>query len=54
MVTRASILSSSEPPVSASKVSGLAAPMAGAYKPAVGEQGATLICGANTDPGSVV
>ena len=32
---------------------GLAALMAGAYKPAPGERVATLICGANTDPGSV-
>jgi threonine dehydratase len=28
--------------------------MAGAYKPAPGERVATLVCGANTDPGSVV
>jgi len=27
--------------------------MSGAYKPAAGERVATLICGANTDPGSV-
>jgi threonine dehydratase len=27
--------------------------MAGAYRPAAGERVATLICGANTDPGSV-
>jgi threonine dehydratase len=33
---------------------GLAALMAGAYRPAAGERVATLICGANTDPGSVV
>ena len=33
---------------------GLAALMAGAYKPAPGERVATLVCGANTDPGSVV
>ena len=32
---------------------GLAALMAGAYQPAAGERVATLICGANTDPGSV-
>lgn len=32
---------------------GLAALMAGAYRPAPGERAATLICGANTDPGSV-
>ena len=32
---------------------GLAARMAGAYKPAAGERVATLVCGANTDPGSV-
>lgn len=32
---------------------GLAALMAGAYKPAAGERVATLVCGANTDPGSV-
>ena len=32
---------------------GLAALMAGAYRPAAGERVATLICGANTDPGSV-
>lgn len=32
---------------------GLAALMAGAYKPVVGERVATLVCGANTDPGSV-
>ena len=32
---------------------GLAALMAGAYRPAPGERVATLICGANTDPGSV-
>ena len=31
---------------------GLAALMAGAYKPAAGERVATLVCGANTDPGS--
>ena len=33
---------------------GLAALMAGAYRPAPGERVATLVCGANTDPGSVV
>lgn len=32
---------------------GLAALMSGAYRPAPGERVATLICGANTDPGSV-
>jgi threonine dehydratase len=32
---------------------GFAALMAGAYRPAAGERVATLICGANTDPGSV-
>jgi threonine dehydratase len=32
---------------------GLAALIAGAYRPAPGERVATLICGANTDPGSV-
>lgn len=32
---------------------GLAALMSGAYRPAAGERVATLICGANTDPGSV-
>ena len=32
---------------------GLAALMAGAYRPAAGERVATLVCGANTDPGSV-
>lgn len=32
---------------------GLAALMCGAYRPAPGERVATLICGANTDPGSV-
>lgn len=32
---------------------GLAALMSGAYRPAVGERVATLICGANTDPASV-
>ena len=32
---------------------GLAALMAGAYKPAAVERVATLVCGANTDPGSV-
>ena len=31
----------------------LAALMSGAYKPAAGERVATLICGANTEPGSV-
>ena len=33
---------------------GLAALMSGAYRRAAGERVATLICGANTDPGSVV
>jgi threonine dehydratase len=33
---------------------GLAALMAGAYQPAPGERVATLVCGANTEPGSVV
>jgi threonine dehydratase len=33
---------------------GLAALMAGAYKPAPGERVATMVCGANTDPASVV
>ena len=33
---------------------GVAALMSGAYRPAPGERVATLICGANTDPGSVV
>jgi threonine dehydratase len=33
---------------------GLAALIGGAYRPAPGERVATLICGANTDPGSVV
>ncbi len=33
---------------------GLAALTSGAYKPAAGERVATLVCGANTDPGSVV
>lgn len=33
---------------------GLAALMAGSYTPAAGEWVATLVCGANTDPGSVV
>jgi threonine dehydratase len=32
---------------------GLAALLSGAYRPATGERVATLICGANTDPGSV-
>lgn len=32
---------------------GLAALMSGAYTPAAGERVATLVCGANTDPGSV-
>jgi threonine dehydratase len=32
---------------------GLAALISGAYRPAPGEKVATLICGANTDPGSV-
>jgi threonine dehydratase len=33
---------------------GLAALMAGAYQPAPGERVATLVCGANTEPSSVV
>jgi threonine dehydratase len=33
---------------------GLAALMAGAYRPASGERVATLVCGANTEPGSIV
>ena len=33
---------------------GLAALMAGAYRPAPGERVATLVCGANTDPGTAV
>lgn len=37
-----------------SGATGLAALMAGAYRPAPGERVATLICGANTEPGSVV
>lgn len=37
-----------------SGATGLAALMAGAYRPAPGERIATLICGANTEPGSVV
>jgi len=32
---------------------GLAALISGAYRPAAGERVATLVCGANTDPGSV-
>jgi threonine dehydratase len=36
-----------------SGATGLAALMAGAYKPVPGERVATLVCGANTDPGSV-
>ena len=32
---------------------GLAALMSGAYRPMPGERVATLVCGANTDPGSV-
>ncbi|MBY0322615.1 MAG: threonine/serine dehydratase [Reyranella sp.] len=36
-----------------SGATGLAALMAGAYRPASGERVATLICGANTEPGSV-
>jgi threonine dehydratase len=32
---------------------GLAALMVGTYRPAPGERVASLICGANTDPGSV-
>lgn len=37
-----------------SGATGLAALLSGAYKPASGERVATLICGANTDPSSVV
>jgi len=37
-----------------SGATGLAALMAGAYRPAPGERVATLVCGANTDPASVV
>ncbi len=37
-----------------SGATGHAALLAGAYRPALGEQVATLVCGANTDPGSVV
>jgi threonine dehydratase len=37
-----------------SGAAGVAALMSGAYQPASGERVATLICGANTDPGSVV
>src|SRR5215468_715209 len=33
---------------------GLAALMSGVYRPAAGERVATLICGANTEPGSIV
>jgi len=33
---------------------GLAALMTGAYRRAAGERVATLICGANAEPGSVV
>ena len=33
---------------------GLAALLSGAYRRAAGERIATLVCGANTDPGSVV
>jgi threonine dehydratase len=36
-----------------SGATGLAALMAGVYKPAPGERVATLVCGANTEPGSV-
>ena len=36
-----------------SGAAGVAALMSGAYRPAPGERVATLICGANTDPGSV-
>jgi threonine dehydratase len=36
-----------------SGATGLAALMAGAYRPVAGERVATLVCGANTDPGSV-
>ena len=36
-----------------SGATGLAALMAGIYKPASGERVATLVCGANTEPGSV-
>jgi len=37
-----------------SGATGLAALLSGAYRPAAGERVATLICGANTDPGSVI
>jgi threonine dehydratase len=37
-----------------SGAAGVAALMAGAYRPTAGERVATLICGANTEPGSVV
>jgi threonine dehydratase len=37
-----------------SGATGLAALMAGAYRPQADERVATLVCGANTDPGSVV
>jgi threonine dehydratase len=37
-----------------SGATGVAALMAGAYRPAPGERVATLICGANTEPASVV
>jgi threonine dehydratase len=36
-----------------SGATGLAALMAGVYKPAPGERVATLVCGANTEPGTV-
>jgi threonine dehydratase len=36
-----------------SGAAGLAALMSGVYKPAAGERVATLICGANTEPGSI-
>ena len=37
-----------------SGAAGLAALMSGVYRPAAGERVATLICGANTEPGSIV
>lgn len=37
-----------------SGATGLAALLSGAYRPGAGERIATLICGANTEPGSVV
>ena len=36
-----------------SGATGLAALLAGAYRPAAGERVATLVCGANTDPASI-